>query len=311
MSDDWYVRLQNKVHGPLTLEALKRAAAAGRISRETLVRQGLRGAWMAAKQLKSLSFGPPPLPSPSRAADPILLQPVNPRLKMTTPMIFAIAGLGGVVVLASAVLIAFELGRRQTVAPAEPASINAIAAAQPRVPEAAGQFVKPADVKPIAAAQRQVPGAKLDRAAEIGPNKNPASPKKVESPKQIAVVAPIQPPAAALAKKDNPDLKADPVIKPGPANKANPAKLPEAPLPVAKAGPKAIVPVPPLPGPALPLPVALAKPPQVKPPVIVKVPATDAAVRALETAASHLASAKDVVANYDDFALRHTLTAAQ
>jgi S1-C subfamily serine protease len=305
VSDDWYVRSQNKVHGPLTLEALQRAASAGRISRDTLIRQGLRGAWMPAKQLKSLAFGPPPLPSPSRTADPILLQPVKPGPKMTTPMILAVAGFGGVSVLAAAVLVAFELGRRQTVADAEPPHANAAAAVQP-LPDPAGR-----SVKPNAPAQQQVPVAKIDRVAEIGPNKSPASPKTIDLPKQIAAADPIQPPVAGLAKKASPDIKASPVVNPGLGNKANPAKQPEAPLPVAKAGPKAIVPVPPLPAPAVPLPVALAKPPQVKPPVIVKVPATDAALRALETASTHLASAKDVIAHYDDFALRHTMTAAQ
>jgi hypothetical protein len=60
----WHVAEDGRASGPFGLDALSRAAAQGRLGRETLVWcPGMTG-WLPAAQVPALAalFGPPPLP---------------------------------------------------------------------------------------------------------------------------------------------------------------------------------------------------------------------------------------------------------
>ncbi len=55
MSRVWYYRSEDAVRGPLDSAGLKRLAASGRITPDTLVRRGTDGAWLAARDLPALA----------------------------------------------------------------------------------------------------------------------------------------------------------------------------------------------------------------------------------------------------------------
>lgn len=50
----WFVRKGERTHGPFTAQQLKQLATAGKIDRETCVRRGVDGQWVAAEKVKGL-----------------------------------------------------------------------------------------------------------------------------------------------------------------------------------------------------------------------------------------------------------------
>ena len=54
MANDWYVRINNIEHGPLTSERLKQLAHQGKVTPDTLLKMGIAGHWTPARYLKGL-----------------------------------------------------------------------------------------------------------------------------------------------------------------------------------------------------------------------------------------------------------------
>ena len=54
---DWYVMLRQKETGPMTGEVLRQLAQSGTVGRDTPVRKGLEGRWVAAYHVKGLFDG--------------------------------------------------------------------------------------------------------------------------------------------------------------------------------------------------------------------------------------------------------------
>jgi len=74
MANDWFIRINEVEHGPLTSERLKLLARQGKVAPETFIKQGASGAWHRASHVTGLfpmaaSRGTPataaPLPKPS------------------------------------------------------------------------------------------------------------------------------------------------------------------------------------------------------------------------------------------------------
>lgn len=82
MSDEWYIRINDKNYGPASLEKLKQYIQKGQLTRSTLVREGKQGEWRPAGEFAAL-FEPAPqaAPPPVRQAAPQVLppQPAAPR----------------------------------------------------------------------------------------------------------------------------------------------------------------------------------------------------------------------------------------
>ena len=54
MANDWYVKIDNVEHGPLTAERLKQLAMQGKVTPETFVRKGATGTWLRAHNITGL-----------------------------------------------------------------------------------------------------------------------------------------------------------------------------------------------------------------------------------------------------------------
>ena len=67
--NDWYIKINNVEHGPLTGERLKQLAQQGKVTPETPVRPGQAGAWHRANDVHGL-FAAPSSHSTSAAAKP-------------------------------------------------------------------------------------------------------------------------------------------------------------------------------------------------------------------------------------------------
>lgn len=203
---DWYVHLQDRVQGPFDLDALKSAAADGRISKQTLVRRGGNGAWVAAENVDGLVFVTRQIPSVSPAAPVSNSLPVSfaddtadfapsvrPRRKRTSPMlIWNIVLIMGTLVAAGVILqkrdpaffkglLAF-LGKPQPVVAANPAPVAA-AAQQPPVVRRKERPAKPKpfNVAPLPVAIPFVNAAGNQAAGPIPrlPVFRPVPPKRV------------------------------------------------------------------------------------------------------------------------------------
>ena len=68
MANDWYVKINNVEHGPLTSERLKQLAQQGKVTPDTPIRQGASGNWISASAVKGLPF--PTVPSSPSSATP-------------------------------------------------------------------------------------------------------------------------------------------------------------------------------------------------------------------------------------------------
>jgi hypothetical protein len=94
MSTDWYIKINNAEHGPLSSDKLKQLAQQGKVTPDTSVKKGQAGTWhrandvhglfttgnshsapaMAALPPKPASSAPTPTPSPPRVVPPALPQ---------------------------------------------------------------------------------------------------------------------------------------------------------------------------------------------------------------------------------------------
>lgn len=71
MSNEWYIRVNDKTYGPASLEQLKQYIQKGQLTPQSMVRLGREGPWQAAGDFAEL-FEPPPqaAPPPRQAAPP-------------------------------------------------------------------------------------------------------------------------------------------------------------------------------------------------------------------------------------------------
>lgn len=83
MSNEWYLRVNDKTYGPASLEKLKQYIQKGQLTPSTLVRNGRDGQWQPAGNFAEL-FEPPPqaappprqaVPPPRPAAPPVVVRP--------------------------------------------------------------------------------------------------------------------------------------------------------------------------------------------------------------------------------------------
>ncbi len=65
MSDDWYYLVGDEAIGPVSFEALRRAAAEGAVSADTLVRRTVAGDWLPAASIAGLFDAPAAPPAES------------------------------------------------------------------------------------------------------------------------------------------------------------------------------------------------------------------------------------------------------
>jgi tetratricopeptide (TPR) repeat protein len=70
MIEDWYVRVESKIRGPVTLTQLRRAIASGKITPDSDVRAGKTGDWMSASCI--LEPAPAKQVEPGPATQPVL-----------------------------------------------------------------------------------------------------------------------------------------------------------------------------------------------------------------------------------------------
>ena len=59
MPNDWYIKINNTEHGPLTSERLRQLAQQGKVTPETPLRKGPSGNWVRASSVKGLQFYTP------------------------------------------------------------------------------------------------------------------------------------------------------------------------------------------------------------------------------------------------------------
>jgi S1-C subfamily serine protease len=165
MSDDWYVRLAEQTHGPLSEEQLRKALAAGRITTKTAVRKGIIGGWITAgaalakpvprSALSPPTSVPPTLPAANLAAP----------TKSRTPLVLAACGVLAILVVG--LWVSFEIGRRHTAqlaAQTPPSDEPKVNAAPPAEPEAVRPAPRIAQLQP--SVDRQSVVAQRPRQAE-------------------------------------------------------------------------------------------------------------------------------------------------
>ena len=70
MSNDWFVRVNNAEHGPLSSDSLKQLVQQGKIGPETFIKQGASGTWLRASNVRGLLPAIPPAPVASQASVP-------------------------------------------------------------------------------------------------------------------------------------------------------------------------------------------------------------------------------------------------
>ena len=73
MASKWFVRVGEKVYGPIDAAKLKQLVAGGKINQQTEVAQNNAGPWVPAEKVKGLfpiSISMPPLPVAQRASNP-------------------------------------------------------------------------------------------------------------------------------------------------------------------------------------------------------------------------------------------------
>jgi len=272
MSDDWFVRKGNKVYGPHTLEDLKRASSSRRIQPGTLVRRGPTGSWVAARKLTGLKFAASDRDEVSNVTRP---GQSNSRFGVPLPLKTAIALIGGAAVLVAVVLIAFELGRQQSIPIAKTEQFEGhVAQAEPANALEQKRLKK-------AIAPRNPPARQAERVAPASAILLPSGNPKVANARRVAAGSNI--------------VHRQPVIA------IRPSLIPAIaePKPIRKVGvavANSPVPAPPK---VLPLPAKQ------------KVPAKDADLYTLEAAAGGFATAKEALALYDQFPTTHSMTAAQ
>jgi hypothetical protein len=279
MRNDWYIRRGSQIYGPLTRDQLKQASSAGKITPETLIRCGLTGDWMPARQFTGLTSAKSGRAASGNLATWIRGVPLAAKI--------AVGCLVGVVFLVAVVLVAFEVGRQQSlpIAKTEPKS-------------------EPADEVHLAPKSAVPPPIQLPPvAAPVDQSVRPPvfqPPQRRASPRFRFAVADRKAagaePAATVTASPVP---ATPAVV-SPEMPSMPSILDERPAVIA------VRPLMPRIGtPAAGSSVAKNPVPQKK------VPAKDADLRTVEAAANRLATAKDAVSLYDHFAATRTLSTLQ
>ena len=77
MSNDWFVRVNNEEHGPLSSNRLKQLVQQGKIGPETFIKKGASGTWLRANHVNGLFPTIPPAPTvPNRSP---MVQPGHPQ----------------------------------------------------------------------------------------------------------------------------------------------------------------------------------------------------------------------------------------
>jgi S1-C subfamily serine protease len=276
MSDDWYVRKGHKTLGPLTEVEVRHVFDTGRITPETLVRQGLTAPWMPAGP--AFADGPGPR-APSRTRN-------RPRI--------VIAATAGLAIVAVGLWIAFWGGHRAVppVAAPEPAEIaDNSSADDPAKPLVETQTPPTATTIP-AVQPRAAPAASAAKPHQALMAERPAAPPPAQAAQQ----------PAPLTASDSTASAAKTTVTPVPSP-ANPLHA-EA---VAKSVPPKPVGSPSKPAVVAPKP----KPAVVKiAPVIPNPPATTADLRALESTAMSASTAKEALALYQFFGATRPISPA-
>jgi hypothetical protein len=100
MSNEWYIRVNDKTYGPASLEKLKQYIQKGQLTPNTLVRCGREGQWQPAGDFAEL-FEPPPQaappprqvapPPPRPAAPPVVVRPATPPPPQQVPQVIVTA----------------------------------------------------------------------------------------------------------------------------------------------------------------------------------------------------------------------------
>ena len=100
MASEWFIKINDVEHGPFTPERLKQLAQQGKVTPETLVKQGASGTWLRASHITGLfptatSAGTPAkaVPLPKRGSPPTIptakvrfaVPPERPNVPTTLP----------------------------------------------------------------------------------------------------------------------------------------------------------------------------------------------------------------------------------
>ena len=89
MASDWFIRINNVEHGPLSSERLKQLAQEGKVTPETPIRKGASGSWALASAVKGLHFSsaisaaPPAVTPRTRPSDLLRSAPTSVGLPPT------------------------------------------------------------------------------------------------------------------------------------------------------------------------------------------------------------------------------------
>jgi hypothetical protein len=85
MAESWYFQVNGQIYGPLTPQQLKQQANAGVVERESLVRIGEAGKWIAACHVKGLCTLPPKVERNAASEDDEALAYLGVGAKPATP----------------------------------------------------------------------------------------------------------------------------------------------------------------------------------------------------------------------------------
>ncbi len=179
MSVDWYCRIDETTHGPLTGAELQRLAKSGKLRPTDTVKKSDAGKWIPASAVKGLIFNTSPNPKSGPATDeeqPARKRPsARPAKKNIHMIVFVTAGIAAVVMILCSVTIFFTFFRGSSRTPA---------VAQTKKTDGAAKKTKDVENKPeIDAEKKRKDEAEAKRIAEA------AQKAKDEEAKRIAEAA--------------------------------------------------------------------------------------------------------------------------
>ncbi|MEI8376136.1 MAG: GYF domain-containing protein [Planctomycetota bacterium] len=85
MSNDWYIKINNAEHGPLSSDKLKQLVQQGKITPETPLKNGMLGNWLPARQLKGLFSETDGRIAPATTTPPPNRPVISPSVPRNTP----------------------------------------------------------------------------------------------------------------------------------------------------------------------------------------------------------------------------------
>ena len=233
--DEWYIRVGETVLGPLSMQDLKNAAAAGRITHESKLLRGRKGTWISAGQLKELEFT-----VELEAVEPMVLQPAKSRPDYVVPAVILCALLAVTMLQVGAFVISFKLGRRQAIAQSvvphlsDAVAVGNLLPARAAMPRAAanpqGFKVEPLKVQAVAdhknALKKNAPADAVPFLPKFAQTAKPAEvpqrPQALVVPQQAHVVPQKVAGAATSPLESAPPLKVEmPPAKKVPAGDAD------------------------------------------------------------------------------------------